>query len=114
MMAPELVGRASEIPVVESLLVLGDPGIGKSALVEAASRRAAASASQPATVLTGPHHRVAAEPVLTRPGRADDRGMVRVRLQRHPLCATAGLVWSGDLPRQLQQVLFDTADGIPS
>ena len=52
MMAPELVGRASEIPVVESLLagiadgggsllVLGDPGIGKSALVEAASRRAA-------------------------------------------------------------------------
>jgi predicted ATP-dependent serine protease len=51
-MAPELVGRASEIPVVESLLagiadgggsllVLGDPGIGKSALVEAASRRAA-------------------------------------------------------------------------
>jgi DNA-binding CsgD family transcriptional regulator len=51
-MAPELVGRDSEIPVVESLLagiadgggsllVLGDPGIGKSALVEAASRRAA-------------------------------------------------------------------------
>jgi hypothetical protein len=52
LMAPELVGRASEIAVVESLLagtavgggsllVLGDPGIGKSALVEAASRRAA-------------------------------------------------------------------------
>jgi len=51
-MTPELVGRASEIAVVESLLagiaagggsllVLGDPGIGKSALVEAASRRAA-------------------------------------------------------------------------
>jgi predicted ATPase len=51
-MAPELVGRASEIAAVElllagiadgggSLLVLGDPGIGKSALVEAASRRAA-------------------------------------------------------------------------
>jgi MoxR-like ATPase len=51
-MAPELVGRASEILVVESLLagiadgggsllVLGDPGIGKSALVEAASRHAA-------------------------------------------------------------------------
>jgi DNA-binding CsgD family transcriptional regulator len=50
-MAPELVGRASEILVVEallagiadgsgSLLVLGDPGIGKSALVEAASRHA--------------------------------------------------------------------------
>ena len=51
-MASELVGRASEIAVVESLLagiadgggsllVLGDPGIGKSALVAAASRRAA-------------------------------------------------------------------------
>ena len=51
-MASELVGRASEIAVVESLLagiadgggsllVLGDPGIGKSALVGAASRRAA-------------------------------------------------------------------------
>jgi hypothetical protein len=39
--------------------------------------------------------------------------MVRVRLERHPLYATAGLVWSGDLPRHLQQVLFDTADGIP-
>src|SRR5208282_2395057 len=26
----------------------------------------------------------------------------------------AGLVWSGDLPRLLQQVLFDTADGIVS
>ena len=25
--------------------------------------------------------------------------------------ATAALVWNGDLPRQLQQILFDTADG---
>jgi hypothetical protein len=24
----------------------------------------------------------------------------------------AGIVWSGDLPRQLQQLLFDTADSI--
>jgi DNA-binding CsgD family transcriptional regulator len=51
-MASELVGRDAEIAVVESLLagvaggggsllVLGDPGIGKSALAEAASRRAA-------------------------------------------------------------------------
>jgi hypothetical protein len=50
-MTPDLVGRASEISVVESLLagiadgggsllVLGDPGIGKSALVEAAAQRA--------------------------------------------------------------------------
>jgi len=28
------------------------------------------------------------------------------------LTATAALAWSGDLPRQLQQVLFDVADGI--
>jgi DNA-binding CsgD family transcriptional regulator len=51
-MASELLGRASEIGYVElllarigdgggSLLVLGDPGIGKSALVEVATRRAA-------------------------------------------------------------------------
>jgi len=51
-MAPELIGRESEIAAVElllagirdgggSLLVLGDPGIGKSALAEVAARRAA-------------------------------------------------------------------------
>ena len=36
--------------------------------------------------------------------------MVRVILQHHPLTAAAALVWSGDLPRPLQQMLFDTAD----
>src|SRR5690349_24412972 len=52
MMASELVGRDREIAAVQSLLagiaggggsllVLGDPGIGKSALAEAAARRAA-------------------------------------------------------------------------
>jgi len=40
--------------------------------------------------------------------------MIRVELDRHPLTATAALAWSGDLPRRLQQVLFDTADAIPS
>ena len=40
--------------------------------------------------------------------------MVRVSLQDHPLTATAALVWSGDLPRALQQILFDTADGVTS
>ena len=40
--------------------------------------------------------------------------MIPVRLEDHPLSATVGLVWSGDLPRQLQQVLFDAADGIAS
>src|SRR6478672_303063 len=52
MTASELIGRDSEIAAVESLLarigdgggsllVLGDPGIGKSALAEIAGRRAA-------------------------------------------------------------------------
>jgi hypothetical protein len=51
-MAPELIGRDPEIAAVElllarvgdgggALLVLGDPGIGKSALAEVASRHAA-------------------------------------------------------------------------
>jgi len=38
--------------------------------------------------------------------------MVPVCVEQHPLSATAGLAWSGDLPRKLQQVLFETADGI--
>jgi hypothetical protein len=38
--------------------------------------------------------------------------MVLARLEHRPLTATAALVWSGDLPRQLQQLLFDTADSI--
>ena len=40
--------------------------------------------------------------------------MVRVGLEDHPLTATAVLVWSGDLPRPLQQILFDTAAGATS
>jgi hypothetical protein len=38
--------------------------------------------------------------------------MIRVGLEDHPLTATAALVWNGDLPRPLQQVLFDAADSI--
>ena len=38
--------------------------------------------------------------------------MVRVSIGNHPLTATASLVWSGDLPRPLQQILFETADRI--
>ena len=47
---------------------------------------------------------------LPRPMVAHD--MVRVGLGNHPLTATAALVWNGDLPRPLQQILFDAADGI--
>ena len=35
--------------------------------------------------------------------------MAPVRIQGHPLTATAALVWNADLPRPLQQVLVDTA-----
>jgi hypothetical protein len=38
--------------------------------------------------------------------------MTRVCIDGHPLTATAALVWNGDLPRPLQQILFDTADGV--
>ena len=37
--------------------------------------------------------------------------MAEVTLERHPLVATAGLVWNTDLPRPLQQILSGTADG---
>jgi hypothetical protein len=36
--------------------------------------------------------------------------MVRAGLRGRPLTATAVVAWSADLPRQLQQVLFDTAE----
>jgi hypothetical protein len=40
------------------------------------------------------------------------RDMALVGLEHHPLTATAAVVWSGHLPRPLQQILFDAADGI--
>jgi DNA-binding transcriptional LysR family regulator len=72
----------------------------------------AASASRPTAVLTGPHHRVGDRPGPAEPDPAESTGMVRARVEGSPLTAAAGLAWSGDLPRQLQQVLFDTADSI--
>lgn len=39
-------------------------------------------------------------------------GAVRVSLQHHPLTASAALVWSGDLHRPPQQMLFDIADSL--
>ena len=38
--------------------------------------------------------------------------MVRARIDGSPLTAAAGLIWNGDLPSQLQHVLFDTAGSI--
>ena len=38
--------------------------------------------------------------------------MVKVSLHNHPLTASAALAWSGDLPRPLQRILFQTADNL--
>ena len=63
-------------------------------------------------MLTGPSVPAGTWPELILPHQLTGGGeMVRVGLQDHPLTATAALVWSGDLPRPLQQILFDTADG---
>jgi len=73
----------------------------------------AATASRPTAVLTGPQHPVGDRSVPAQPDpAAGPAGMVRARVDRSPLTATAGLVWSGDLPRELQQVLFDAADSV--
>jgi hypothetical protein len=75
----------------------------------------AATASRPTAVLTSPLH-LTGDPAAygVRQRVADSYEMVRVGLQRRPLTATAVVAWSDDLPRHLQQVLFDTADaGIP-
>ncbi len=72
----------------------------------------AATADPPAAVLTGPATPVGAARPIRRSRLTDTSGMVRVRVTRHPLAASAALVWSGDLPRPLQQMLFETADSL--
>jgi DNA-binding transcriptional LysR family regulator len=73
----------------------------------------AATADRPTAVLTGPSIIAGSRPALIRMPRAMvSQDMVLASLQHHPLTATAAVVWSGDLPRELQQVLFDAADGI--
>jgi hypothetical protein len=47
---------------------------------------------------------------LPRPAGTSD--MTRVSIAGHSLTATAALLWHGHLPRPLQQILFDTADGV--
>jgi DNA-binding transcriptional LysR family regulator len=73
----------------------------------------AATADRPTAVLTSPSVITGSRPRLIRlPRSAVTYEMVRVTLEHRPLTATAALVWSGDLPRPLQQILFDTAEGI--
>jgi len=73
----------------------------------------AATAGRPAAVLTGPVA-IAGTPsgVIRLPRPAGTGDMVRVSIAGQPLTATAALIWNGDLPRPLQQILFDTADGL--
>jgi hypothetical protein len=73
----------------------------------------AATADRPTAVLTGPSVITASLPRLIRLPRSPvTHEMARVILEHRPLAATAALVWSGDLSRTLQQILFDTADSI--
>jgi DNA-binding transcriptional LysR family regulator len=70
----------------------------------------AAMASRPTAVLTGPLHPAGGRTARDDTAGPDVQDMVRVTIDKHPLTATAVVAWNGDLPRQLQQVLFDTAD----
>ena len=72
----------------------------------------AAAASRPTAVLTGPYLAMGSTGTAAgEPRMAGAYDMVEVTMAGHPLAATAGLVWNTDLPRRLQQMLFDTADG---
>jgi len=72
----------------------------------------AATASHPTAVLTGPCIAIGSTNAAAREQHlAHAYDMAEVTLERHPLVGTAGLVWNTDLPRPLQQILFDTADG---
>ena len=73
----------------------------------------AATADRATAVLTGPGVIAGSRPGLIRMPRAMvSQDMVLVGLEHHRLTATAAVVWNGDLPRPLQQVLFDAADAI--
>src|SRR5260370_733880 len=70
----------------------------------------AAAAARPTAVLTGPRATAGSPPGLIRlPRRMGAQDLVRVGREAQPLSATAALVWNGDLPRPLQQILFDAA-----
>src|SRR5580692_5269355 len=72
----------------------------------------AATADRPTAVLTGPSVMGGTQPGLIRLPRAlVDHEMALVNVEDHALTAAAALIWHGDLPRPLQQILFDAADG---
>ena len=69
-----------------------------------------AARDRPPAVLTGPSTVISGPARLVRSRLADSCGIAQVDLQHHPLTASAALVRSGDLPRPLQQMLFDAAE----
>jgi DNA-binding transcriptional LysR family regulator len=75
----------------------------------------AATASRPTAVLTSPRQRAGAwrEPAAPDPV-AGANELAPARVRHGALTATAALVWNDDLPRELQQVLFDTAESAGS
>jgi hypothetical protein len=73
----------------------------------------AAAGDRPPAVLSGSVTPAGGARSIRRSGPAGTCGMVRVSLQHRPLTALAALVWNGDLPRPLQQMLFDAADSLP-
>jgi DNA-binding transcriptional LysR family regulator len=70
----------------------------------------AATATRSTAVLTNPLHLLGDEAAREGGRAADSFDMVRVRLEGHPLHAAAAIAWSCDLPRDLQHVLFETAE----
>jgi len=101
---------AQVLRTVESRFEFTDPPFRHSLPIALAF---AAVAERPTAVLTGPSVLAGSQPRMIRlPWPTASHDTVRVSLEHHPLTATAVLVWSGDLPRPLQQILFDAADGI--
>jgi DNA-binding transcriptional LysR family regulator len=71
----------------------------------------AATAGRPTAVLTGPRYPAGTRAAAREdPAVANAYAMVPVCLDQSPRTANASLVWSGDLPRPLQQIIFDTAE----
>jgi hypothetical protein len=85
---------------------------GESRILDRRIEITALRADGSAAVLTGPSTVVNDPAQLVRSRPPDACGMAQVDLQCHPLTASAALVWSGDLPRPLQQILFDSAESL--
>jgi hypothetical protein len=95
------------MPAADPRLEFTDPPFRRSLAMTLAL---AATGRRPAAVLTGPAVATRPQTWPTRRSRlADTSGMVRASLQCQPLTAAAALVWSSELSRPLQQLLFDTA-----